>query len=516
MLMKTANIAFFLIIILSPFAIVKDGFAQDIKRKGQKPDFGSFSKALGVTPMSAGVTAQQMVENLLGEGISYQNVQYTGASVASGLFTGGSSAGINIDEGVILSCGAAQFAIGPNNSPGISQVNGLPGDADLNSLGYSTNDASVLEFDFTPELDYISFNFVIGSEEYPEFITGYQDVFAFFLDGVNIALIPGTNTTISIGTVNHLQNSQYYISNSESPPPYDIQCDGFTVVFELVASVTPNVTHHIKMAVADANDSSLDTWIFLEGGSFVSANPGIVVDPLSLNESLCPDANSTQYFTITNDGTGELTFTIDENETWLSVNPNAGSIQEGENLQIEVLFNSNGMAAGSNQTNIQIINNTPQSPFSIPVSLDVLPLSSTLYINDDNENNSLGGSPDGDFNTFLCKGDEILPIEFNIFIEQPSIESAELGITTFDVDLVPDFGLPYPQEDEVYVNGNFVGVLSGADETQAETVFNVPASFLVPGPNGKNLIQIFASVKGKFWCLQMNSAELTITHCQGK
>ena len=514
--MKKEITNFILLLFLGVIFCV-DASSQELTRKGQKTNGANYSEnSLGILPMSAGVTVQQMVENLLGQGITYSNVQYSGAQIASGLFSGGNSAGINIEEGVILSCGAAEYAIGPNNSTGISQVNNLPGDSDLNNLGYSTNDASVLEFDFIPELDYISFNFVVGSEEYPEYISGYQDVFAFFLDGENIALIPGTNTAISIGTVNHLTNSEYYISNSDSPPLYDIQCDGFTVVFELVATVTPNVNHHIKMAVADVNDSALDTWIFLERGSFVSANPGIAVEPVELDESLCSNATSSQYLTLVNDGTGELNFTINESVSWLSVNPVSGTIQESESIQIEVTFNALGTGSGTYQTSLQIENNTPQNPINIPIHLEVIPISTDIYIDQDNENNDMGGIPDGDFNTYLCKGDDVLPIEFNLTIQESFVLGAELIITTFDVDILANNGLPYSQKDEVFVNGNFIGILEGNNNIEGETIFNIPSSILIEGPNGQNLIQVFVSVEGKYWCLQLNSAELLVTHCQGE
>jgi hypothetical protein len=486
---------------------------QDIKRTGQQPKYKDQSRSsLNVTPISAGVTPQQMVETLLGSGVSYSNLQYTGASVASGIFSGGLAAGINIDEGVILSSGAAQFAIGPNNSSGASQGNNQPGDPDLNNLGYSTNDASVLEFDFIPELDYISFSFVIGSEEYPEFIVGYPDVFAFFLNGTNIATIPGTNITISIGTVNHQQNSQYYIHNE--PPAFDTQCDGFTVVFNLYGSVTPNVVNHIKMAVADVNDQALDTWIFLQKGSFVSANPELNVEPANLTKSLCPNTIGTESFTLINDGTGELTYSIDDSQSWLNVFPLSGSIAEGQSESFTVTFNSNSLSPGAYQGALIIANNTPANPFNLPTTLNVLPNSSSFSITQDNENNELTGTPDGDFNTYLCKGDTRLPVEFNFFIEQSLIVSAELKITSYDVDVIPAFGIPFPEVNEVYINGNYIGTLTGADETESVSVFNVPGAYLIPGPDGKNLVQIFVSTKGKYWCLEMRAAEIIVTHCQ--
>ena len=43
-----------------------------------------------ITPMPE-VTPEEMVEKIVGEGIQFSNVQYTGADHASGIFTNGSS-----------------------------------------------------------------------------------------------------------------------------------------------------------------------------------------------------------------------------------------------------------------------------------------------------------------------------------------------------------------------------------------------------------------------------------------
>jgi len=226
---------------------------------------------ISVTDLTS-LTATDLVEFLLGSATVVSGVTYTGANIAAGTFVDGINAGININEGVILSSGSIHNALGPNNMTGASTVNNLPGDSDLNTLGGgTTHDAAVLEFDFIPESTLYQFNYVMGSEEYPEYILTFFDVFGFFVNGVNIATIPGTATYVSIGTVNHTINPSYYISNDPFPPPtpYDIQCDGFTTVFTALVNVTPGISTHIKLAVADYADQILDTWVFLEEGSFI-------------------------------------------------------------------------------------------------------------------------------------------------------------------------------------------------------------------------------------------------------
>lgn len=253
------------------------------QRKGEQIDKSGHSRAgLVVSPIDGTtVTPSDLVEKIIGTGIAYSNVTYTGANIASGLFTGGTSAGLGLDDGVILSSGWAINTIGPNASPSITAVNGVPGDLDLDALviPITTFDASVLEFDFVPTGPNLEIRFVFGSEEYNEFVGSvFNDVFAFFLDGVNIALIPTTAIPVAINNVNNgwadvwtlatgpCAYCSYYIDNSIAT--YDTEMDGYTTLIIGTAIVTPGQTHHIKLAIADTSDGLLDSWVLIEGDSF--------------------------------------------------------------------------------------------------------------------------------------------------------------------------------------------------------------------------------------------------------
>ena len=116
--------------------------------------------------------------------VSVSNVAFTGANVAAGEFSGGgtgSSAIIGFDQGVVLSTGATGSVVGPNTSDTITTENGTAGDGDLDGLlppEQSTQDASVLTFDFTPNASEISLDYVFASDEYNEFVgQGFNDVF---------------------------------------------------------------------------------------------------------------------------------------------------------------------------------------------------------------------------------------------------------------------------------------------------------------------------------------------------
>jgi hypothetical protein len=238
--------------------------------------FFAASPALSVTTTDlTSVTPLQLAQMLAGPGVTVSNVTFTGANVAGGTFTGGLADGLGIATGVILSSGNVANAAGPNANDGITTVNMTPGDADLNAIvgvGHTTFDAAVLEFDFVPTSSPVSFRYVFSSDEYNEFVGEFNDVFAFLIDGVNVALVPSTSTPVAINTVNLGSNPAFYRNNDPSdlgtPTPFGTQFDGFTTVLTATANLTPNVSHHIKLVIADTDDTLLDSAVFLEAASF--------------------------------------------------------------------------------------------------------------------------------------------------------------------------------------------------------------------------------------------------------
>ncbi len=252
--------------------------AQERKWDPPKPPATAKNGTITVIPINDAVTgAQQLAETLTGPGISISNIEFTGSieGYQSGFFSNGMEAGLGIEEGIILSSGSVYNAQGPNTSNQISASLDLPGDADLSELaGFQTYDANILEFTFIPESDSVSIRFVFGSDEYLQYVnTQYNDVFAFFLNGENIALVPATSQPVTINTINHLINTQFFRNNSSSPYPFNIEADGFTTVLTALGAVAPGQENTIKLAIADGGDQHIDSWVFLEAGSFTISNP---------------------------------------------------------------------------------------------------------------------------------------------------------------------------------------------------------------------------------------------------
>ncbi|NVK63359.1 MAG: HYR domain-containing protein, partial [Flavobacteriales bacterium] len=251
-----------------------------------------FSILLGLTAnaqsitVSGGLTASQMAQLLVGSNVTVTNATYTGAATASGSFNQASST-FPLTDGIILTSGSINNALGPNNSTGSSTNNGTPGDADLNALvpGYNTFDAAVLEFDITSNCNTVTFDYIFASEEYLEYgCSNFNDAFGFLITGpgyapnTNIALVPGTTTPVSINNVinspgtNCVSNPAYYVDNAAGVAT---QYDGYTVVMTATASIQPCQTYHVKIVVGDAGDSVLDSAIFLKGGGINCSNPNL-------------------------------------------------------------------------------------------------------------------------------------------------------------------------------------------------------------------------------------------------
>ncbi len=231
---------------------------------------------------------------ILGSGISISNVSYNGAAGAAGTFTDGLNSGLGIDSGIILTTGAAALAQGPNDSDNATASNGLPGLANLDALipGFQTLDAALLSFDFTSAGGNLFFNYVFASEEYNEFVnSAFNDVFGFFLDGVNIATINGGSTPVSINNLNcgnpfGSADNFCNLFNNNDPTSigggFNLQYDGFTDILTASFIGLSAGTHTLQLAIADAGDTVLDSAVFVQAGS-LSDQPQGVPEPATLS-----------------------------------------------------------------------------------------------------------------------------------------------------------------------------------------------------------------------------------------
>jgi hypothetical protein len=321
--------------------------------------------------VNGATTAAKLAASLVGTGVTISNATYTGAAVAAGTFSTTSNI-IGFDNGIILSSGTVRNVIGPNCDSGITAENMTAGDTDLSSLiGQVTNDAAVLEFDFIPTNPTIRFQYVFASDEYEDFVFDFNDVFAFFVNGKNVALIPGTNTLVSINTVNDGNNGrdaahpeyalippvnpQFYVNNDIDvfpTPPFDTEMDGFTVVLTASAPVNPGVTNHIKLAIADALDFKVDSNVFIKAGSLSSSVVSLAPTGLAFGNVNQGSQGTAQTVTLTNVGSAALSgvsVAADSNNFTTANNTCGATVAAGASCTIDVNFTpqSGGVIQGS-------------------------------------------------------------------------------------------------------------------------------------------------------------------------
>lgn len=275
--------------------------------------------------------AETLTDRMLsGAGIRVGNVQHYGIKQSIGYFST-DTAMLDISSGILLSTGSVNYINRPNTTPGTSSVvwdstrqKRYKSDRDLNKLCRSiTCDHVILEFDFVPFHNHLTFRYVFASEEYCEYVgSRYNDVFGFFLSGPNmrqqnLALLPGTKMPVAINTVNHKQQKDLWISNDfflnyailkgGNAPPFStslkrwwnkivnsknhhkgyfvlpdvkaslnqtrvngIEYDGMTHALEVHCIVEPGKRYHLKIAVGDVGDAYYDSGVMLEEGSFRS------------------------------------------------------------------------------------------------------------------------------------------------------------------------------------------------------------------------------------------------------
>ena len=257
--------------------------------------------------------ANQLV-NLLVNGVPFENATLSSFNCATASFDG-SDSNISLESGLVMATGGAQSVV-PNNPGGLGGGEGIDSDLSqqLQMVGSTSSDLNnliVLEFDFTPNSDQISFEYVFASNEYPNYTCSqFNDIFGFFLSGpgingpfsdnaINIALVPEngaqtnfTDTPVTINTINSGSASPGYLDETcaaidlnwqdysvfftDNSNTETVSFPGFTVPLVATASVTPCEQYHIKLAIADVFDGSFNSAVFLLENSFSSV--GISVD----------------------------------------------------------------------------------------------------------------------------------------------------------------------------------------------------------------------------------------------
>ncbi|MEM7732953.1 MAG: Hint domain-containing protein [Pseudomonadota bacterium] len=231
-------------------------------------------------PIDSTATATEMANEIFGSGVTDISATYTGDPLSSGIYTNADIVSEGVapsDSGVILSTGhvddftQSNGTLNTNTAAGTTtDTSGVDNDSDFNEIAGNnpTFDASFLEVTFTPQGDTITLDFVIASEEYPEFINSqYLDAVGLWVNGVEAQVTIGDGNA-NVGNINGSQTPNLY--NDNTSDQFNTEMDGFTVTLTFVAPVNPGVPNTLKIGVADVFDSSYDTNLLIAGGSVQS------------------------------------------------------------------------------------------------------------------------------------------------------------------------------------------------------------------------------------------------------
>ncbi|WP_445723698.1 choice-of-anchor L domain-containing protein, partial [Flavobacterium sp.] len=284
-------------------------------------------------------TPTQLVDGVLvpsTSGTVISNVQFRGVYNSSNRYQVGyfstattTLAQLGFSNGVVLSTGntatipltlgvnprASQMATAyTSGTPGELRQTGTPAPPiiqDLDVLAGASNyfNGAILEFDFIPVENSVSFRYVFGSEEYSDNTgsinyqcSNYNDKFGFLISGPgisggqgfsndarNIARL-GNGSEVSINSVNSgvvgssggspsaancLAANSSWVQNTPTAEFLGTidgtQLNGNTRILTATQTgLTPGQTYHIKLIITDVGDATYDSVVYLEAGSFTT------------------------------------------------------------------------------------------------------------------------------------------------------------------------------------------------------------------------------------------------------
>lgn len=236
------------------------------------------------------------------------NINYSINGVASGIYYDGP---MGIANGIILTTGLSLSALPPNDASNTGTNLGMPGNSSLvNSIIGSSVDSFdtiilSIRFDVASDIYSIVFDFIFGSEEYPEYVgSKFNDCFGVFLNDTQI-VFDQFEKPITI-------NGTFFGSESvKQPPANGLEYDGSTDVLICKAPVVPgSANNELKFVISDVGDAIYDSGVLL---ARLRGSAEIVTTPVTNLRT--PTSTFTISPTSTHSATITKTFTITQTHT---------------------------------------------------------------------------------------------------------------------------------------------------------------------------------------------------------
>ena len=241
------------------------------------------SASIIVTPT---VSGSALATGLGGTGLTIDSVTATnGGAGQFGTYTNFSSGPVTFADGVVLSTGFVVDTPSPASVDDLpSSSTGAGGTAEFDAYGpgnienfSSSNDVARLAVDFTlSSPNAVSFDFVFGSIEHPNFTSNYTDAFLAFLDGTaNQIVFDSLNNPVQVG-VSFASQLTTEDQNTAFAEPHGL--------LRSLTTTTPVLApgfHTLLFEVGDVNDEILDSAVFIAnfraGSGSVGTTPTVPI-----------------------------------------------------------------------------------------------------------------------------------------------------------------------------------------------------------------------------------------------
>lgn len=273
----------------------------------------------GALAITASTNANNLANRLVasGSGVSVTAATVTvpaNGLVPTGLFQGGP---FGIMDGIIITTGLAINALPPNTAGDKSANLGIYYDEPLVDMiaGADVNSFDTviltLTFDVEAWVNSVAFDFIFGSEEYPEYVgLEYNDLFGAFINGTQVVFDQfGAAITI---------NGPFFSSSLVKVPPENgMEYDGSTTVLVTKAAITPGSTGNVvQFVISDVGDAFYDSGALLanfRGAAEIVDTP--VTNPFTPTATVTRTSTRTFTATPTPSRTRTVTQTITETAT---------------------------------------------------------------------------------------------------------------------------------------------------------------------------------------------------------
>lgn len=230
--------------------------------------------AMAVISVTQTTNTSALSTALGGSGLTINSVSLAnGADAQFGTYSGFSTPPVTFGNGVVLSTGNVIDTPGLNGFPETDTGASGTDEFDSYGAGHITNfeasyNVAALQVSFTlAQASAVSFDFIFGSVEYPEFTNDYTDAFLVFLDGTtNQVSFDALGAPVQVGTSFASQLTTEDLNTVFTDP------HGLLRPLTTKTGVLSAGAHTLLFEVGDVNDEVLDSAVFIRNLSAVAGD----------------------------------------------------------------------------------------------------------------------------------------------------------------------------------------------------------------------------------------------------